>query len=171
MRGLGGIALGIVVVLLIRSTALTPLAARGIALDVLAAATVFWGLRYGATWGASFGFLLGLAADLDAAHWPGRHALALSIIGYGVGRLAGTLVRESARTQLVLLGIAVVAHQAWTVAFELGGLEGVGAGWPYLLRRVVVSALVTGPIATAVLIAARRLTGRALFGHAHVHPG
>lgn len=171
MRGLVGFALGIVVVLLLRSTALSPLAARGVVVDVLAAATVFWGLRHGPAWGASFGFLLGLAADLDATHWPGRHALALSIVGYGVGRLAGTLVRESARTQLVLMGIAVAAHQAWTVAFELGGLEGMGTGWPYLSRRAAVAAVVTAPLATLLMVAVRRVWGRPLFGHAHVHPG
>lgn len=171
MRGLGGFALGILVVLLLRSTALSPLAARGVVVDVLAAATVFWALRHGASWGASFGFFLGLAADLDAAYWPGRHALALSILGYGVGRLAGTLVRESARTQLVLVAIAVVAHQAWTVAFELGGLEGIGAGWPYLVRRAAIAALVTAPVVTLVLSVVHRVSGRPLFGHASVHPG
>jgi rod shape-determining protein MreD len=171
MRGIGGFLLGMVVVLLLRSTALSPLAARGIVVDVLAFATVFWALRYGAVWGATFGFVVGLAADLDATHWMGRHALVLSIIGYAIGRLAGSLVRDSGRTQLLLIGLAVAVHQAWIVPFELGGLEGVGAGWSYLFRRVLVGALATAPLGALVLVAARRLAGRSLFGHAFVHPG
>lgn len=171
MRGLGAFLLGMVVVLLLRSTALAPLAARGIVIDVMAFATVFWGLRHGAVWGASFGFMVGLAADLDATHWMGRHALVLSIIGYAIGRLARTLVRESARAQLVLIGIAAAIHQAWVVPFELGGLEGIGAGWPYLLGRVFIGALATAPLGALVLIVVRHLSGRSAFGHALVHPG
>ncbi len=171
MSGLGGFLLGMVVVLLLRSTALAPLAARGIVVDLLTFATVFWALRHGAVWGASFGFILGLAADLDATHWMGRHALVLSIIGYASGRLAGTLVRESGRTQLLLIGLAVAVHQAWIVPFELGGLEGLGSGWPYLLRRMLFGALATAPVGALVLVVARRLSGRSPFGHAHVHPG
>ena len=171
MRGLGAFLIGMVVVLLLRSTALSPLAARGIVVDVLAFATVFWALRNGAVWGASFGFMIGLAADLDATHWMGRHALVLSIVGYAVGRLARTLERESGRTQLVIIGLAVAVHQAWVVPFELGGLEGVGSGWPYLLARVFIGALATAPVGALVLVAARRLSGRSVFGHALVHPG
>lgn len=171
MKGLGGFLLGTVVVLLLRSTALAPLAARGIVIDVMAFATVFWALRHGAVWGASFGFMVGLAADLDATHWMGRHALALSIIGYAIGRLARTLVRESARAQLVLIGLAAAVHQAWVVPFELGGLEGVGAGWAYLLGRVFIGALATAPLGALVLIAIRSLSGRSAFGHEISNPG
>ena len=171
MRGLGAFLSGMVVVLLMRSTMLAPLAARGIVVDVLAFATVFWAQRHGAIWGASFGFMVGLAADLDATHWMGRHALVLSILGYAVGRLASSLVRESGRTQLLLIGLAVAVHQAWIVPFELGGLEGIGSGWPYLLRRVLIGAVATAPIGALVLDLARRLTGRSPFGHALVNPG
>lgn len=171
MRALGGFLLAMVVVLLLRSTALAPLAARGIVVDVLAFATVYWALRHGAVGGASFGFMVGLAADLDATHWMGRHALVLSIIGYAIGRLAGSLVRDSARTQLLLIGFAVVLHQAWIVPFELGGLEGLGTGWPYLLRRALIGALATAPIGALVLLGARQLLGRSPFGHAHIQPG
>jgi rod shape-determining protein MreD len=151
------------VVLLLRSTALTALAARGVVVDVLVFATVVWALRHGAAWGTSFGFALGLAADVDAVHWLGRHALALSLLGYGVGRLARTLVRDSVRTQLVLLGVATVLHQVWTVAFELGGME----GWGYLAERVIVAAVVTPPLGVLLLFALRHLSGQPLF-HAAV---
>src|SRR5262249_10329175 len=94
------------VTLLLRSTALASLAAHGVIVDVLAFATVVWALRHGESWGTGFGFALGLAADLDAAHWLGRHALALALMGYIVGRASRSLVRESPRTQAVLLIIA-----------------------------------------------------------------
>lgn len=163
MKQIQGMLLLLGVVLLLRSTALTALAARGVVVDVLAFATVVWALRYGAAWGTSFGFLLGLAADIDVVHWLGRHALALSLLGYGVGRLARTLVRDSVRTQYVLLLVATILHQVWTVAFELGGVE----GWRYLTERVLVAALVTPPLGVLLLFALRHLSGQPLF-HAAV---
>jgi rod shape-determining protein MreD len=171
MRGIGMLALGIVVVLLLRSTALSALAARGVVLDVLAFAVIVWSLRHGASWGATFGFAIGLAADLDATHWLGRHALVLSLVGYVVGSFARTLVRESGGTQFVLFALATAAHQAWVVPFELGGIEGLLTGWPYLLQRIVVGAFATAPAGTLVLVVARRLTGRPLFGHALAQSG
>lgn len=167
MRAVGGLLLIVVLALLLRSTALTALAARGIVLDVLVFATVVWGLRHGETWGASFGFVLGLAADLDAAHWLGRHAMVLSLIGYGVGRGSRTLVRDSARTQAVLLLITTVFHQVWVGIFEFGGL----AAWPYLLQRVLLAALVTTPVGTLLMALARRISGRSLFTNASIETG
>jgi rod shape-determining protein MreD len=162
MKGLAALIFIVVLTLLLRSTALTALAARGIVVDVLAFATVVWALRCGETWGSTFGFALGLAADLDAAHWLGRHALLLALIGYGVGRMSRSMVRDSARTQAVLLLAATVVHQAWVVMFELGGL----AGWSYLVRRVVLATLATVPVGTLIVAVVRRVSGQSLFGHA-----
>lgn len=167
MRALAALVFAIAIVLLLRSTALSALAARGVVIDALAFATVLWALRHGAGWGSSFGFAIGLFADLDAAHWLGRHALVLTLIGYAIGRFASTLVRESARTQFVLLLAATAIHQAWSVAFELVG----GVGWTYPLTRVVVASLATALTGTALLAAARRLIGQPLFGHVPIEPG
>ena len=164
MRGIGGFALGLVVVLLLRSTALSAFAARGLVLDALAFATVLYALRNGAGWGCSFGFALGLAADLDAAHWLGRHAFGLTWIGYAVGRLSSTLVRDSPRTQFVLLMAATALHQAWSAAFEMTGLD---AG-PYLLLRTAAGTLATAVVGTALLSGTRRLLGISPFAHAAV---
>jgi rod shape-determining protein MreD len=157
----------LVVVLLLRSTALTAFAARGVVLDALAFASVLWALRHGAGWGASFGFALGLFADLDAAHWLGRHALALTLVGYVVGRLASTLVRESPGTQFVLILLATAAHQTWTLSFELGGWS----DWPLFLLRIAAGALATAALGTALLWVARRVSGQPLFGNVTVQPG
>jgi rod shape-determining protein MreD len=155
------------IVLLLRSTALSALAARGIVLDVLAIAAVIWALRYGETGGATFGFVLGLTADLDAAHWLGRHALCLTLLGYGTGRLSHTLVRDSSRTQLVLLAIATAAHQGWVALFETGGLQ----GWPYLLQRIGLACIATPLLGTMLLGLVRRVTGTPLFGHVALPTG
>ena len=160
MRSLGGLILLLMVTLLLRSTALSSLAARGVVLDVLAFATVVWALRNGETSGATFGFLLGLAADLDAAHWLGRHTLALALLGYGVGRLNQTLMRDRAATHLILIVAATVLHQIWTLSFELGGLS----GWLFLLGRVGLAAACTGPLGTVLLALVRRVSGRPIFG-------
>src|SRR5207344_2718980 len=121
MKVVGIFALTALVTLVMRSTILAGLAARGIVVDVLVLATVAWSLRQRESWGATFGFVLGLAADLDAAHWVGRHALALTLLGYGVGRLSNTLVRDSPLTQLVLLVAATALHQLWASAFDASG--------------------------------------------------
>ena len=147
MRGVGAVFSGMVVVLLLRSTLLAGLAVRGLVLDVLAFATVFWALRGGAAWGTTFGFVVGLCADLDAAHYLGRHALGLALLGYLVGRLAGTLVKDSVPTLLLLLIVATAAHQSWSIAFELGGF----LAWPEVLLRVVVGSLAPGVVGAAVL--------------------
>jgi len=152
------------VALLLRSTALSALAARGIVIDVLALATVVWALRHGESWGATFGFALGLAADLDAAHWLGRHALALALLGYAVGRLSHTLVRDRASTQFALLLVATLVHQAWSVSFELSGL----AGWPYLVQRLLLAGAASAPFGTLLIGMLRRASGRPLFGHAAI---
>ena len=162
MRSVGGLILLLMVTLLLRSTALSSLAARGVVLDVLAFATVVWALRNGETSGATFGFLLGLAADLDAAHWLGRHTLALALIGDGVGRLNQTLMRDRAATHLILIVAATVLHQVWTLSFELGGLS----GWLFLLGRVGLAAACTGPLGTVLLALVRRVCGKPIFGDA-----
>lgn len=164
MRGVGGFVLGLVVVLLLRSTALSALAARGLVLDALAFATVLYALRNGAGWGCSFGFVLGLTADLDAAHWLGRHAFGLTWIGYAVGRLSSTLVRDSPRTQFVLLLAATALHQVWSGAFEMTGWD---AG-PYLLLRTAAGTLATAAVGTLLLSGFRRLLGVSPFAHAAI---
>lgn len=157
----------IVVALLLRSTALSALATRGVVLDVLAFATVVWALSRGEAGGTSFGFALGLTADLDAAHWLGRHALVLALLGYAVGRLSHTLVRDSARTQLVLLFLATLIHETWALSFELGSV----GSWPWQILRVLLAALATAPAGTLVLMVARWGSGQPLFGHAESQSG
>ena len=164
MRGVLGLLLLAGVALLFRSTALTVPGAGGIILDVMAFVTVAWALRQGESWGASFGFVLGLAADLDAAHWLGRHALLLALIGYGIGRLSRAVVRDNPLTQLLLLFTATVAHQLWALAFEFGGV----GSWRFLLERVVVSGLVTAPLGVLLLILLRLGSGGSRFGRAVV---
>lgn len=167
MRGFTSLWVGILVVLLLRSTALSTFAARGVVIDILAFTTAIWALRHGPSWGATFGFAIGLCADIDAGHWLGRHALILTLLGYFLGRLADTLVRDSVRTQFVLLFIAVAAHQAASVAFEVGGL----VAWPYLISRTLLAAAFTAPLGTLLLWIARRLRGRSLFGNVPIQPG
>jgi rod shape-determining protein MreD len=148
--------------LLLRSTALSVLGASGVILDVLVFVTVAWALRWGESWGATFGFVLGLGADLDAAHWLGRHALLLALAGYGIGRLSRAVVRDNPIAQLLLLFIATVAHQTWALAFESGGI----AGWRFLLERVVVSGLATAPLGVLMLALLRLGSGDSRFSRA-----
>lgn len=165
--GVTGFLLMIGVALLMRSTALSVLAARGVVLDVLVFVTVVWSLRHGEAAGTFLGFCVGLAADLDAGHWLGRHALALSLLGYATGRLGHTLMRDRTRTHFVLLALATAAHQLWVMAFEMSVIP----GWPYVARRVAIAAIATAPAGAMLLAITRRLYGRPIFPHAHLGSG
>jgi rod shape-determining protein MreD len=164
MRVFAGLLLLAGVALLIRSTALSELAARGVIVDVLVFVTVVWALRWGESQGSTLGFVLGLAADLDAAHWLGRHAFALALVGYGTGRLARAMVRGNPTTQFMLIFAATLAHQAWALVFELGGV----AGWRFLLGHVVISGLVTALLGVLVLALVSLGSGRSLFSRAAI---
>lgn len=163
MKLIGIFLLTALVTLVLRSTMLAGLAARGIVVDVLVLATVAWSLRQRESWGATFGFVLGLAADLDAAHWVGRHALALTLLGYGVGRLSNTLVRDSPLTQLLLLVVATALHQVWASAFDAsGGLAALG----WLAGRVLIATLTTAPLGVFVLLLSQLFGRRRGYGNA-----
>ena len=163
MRILGLFVFSALVALLLRTTLLAGLAAHGVVLDVLVLATVAWSLRNGDAWGATFGFLLGLAADLDTAHRLGRHALALTLLGYGVGRLSNTLVKDSLFTQLVLFAATTALHQLWAAAFDVSG-SAVSIGW--LTGRVLLATITTAPVGVLVLLIPHLLSPRRGYGHA-----
>lgn len=167
MSAIGPALVLAVIALLLRSTALSALAGRGIVLDVLAFATALWALRRGESAGTLFGFALGLFADLDAAHWIGRHALVLSLLGYAIGRMSHTLVREQARTIFVVLLIGTGVHQAWTLAFEIGSLS----GWSFLVRQTLLAMVATAPLGTVVIAALQRIAGRSWLTHGRVGQG
>ena len=163
MRLIGMFVFTSIVALLLRTTLLAGLAARGVVVDVLVIATVSWSLRQKDGWGATFGFVLGLAADLDASHWIGRHALALSLLGYGVGRLSNTLVKDSSLTQLVLFAVATALHQIWIAAFDAsGGVANVG----WLVGRVLLATVTTAPLGVMLLLLPRLFSRRSTFGNA-----
>lgn len=167
MNTIGSALVLAMVALLLRSTALSALAGRGIVIDVLAFATAVWALRRGESAGTLFGFLLGLLADLDAAHWIGRHALVLALLGYAIGRVSQTLVREQARTIFVVLLVGTGVHQAWTLAFEIGSLS----GWSFLARQTLLAMLATAPLGTVVIALLLRVAGRTWLTHGRVSPG
>lgn len=155
------------VALLLRSTALSALAGRGVVIDVLAFATAVWALRRGEGGGTLFGFAIGLLADLDSAHWIGRHALVLSLLGYTIGRISHTLVREQARTALAVLVVATAVHQGWTLAFEIGS----PSGWPFLLRQTLIATAATAPLGTIVIALLQRVSGKSWLTHGSVGAG
>ncbi len=111
MKTLKALLTVFVVVLVLRGTVLWRFVGYGVWIDVAAIATVLWAMSQGAPWGSTLGFMLGLALDLDAGHWLGRHALVLSMLGYVIGQLSRTLVRDSVRTQFLLIAGGAAIHQ------------------------------------------------------------
>jgi rod shape-determining protein MreD len=71
----------------------------------------------GPMWGASFGFGIGLLADLLSDHTLGRLALVLCLVGYA----AGMLSRDVDRSVLVPLATAAAACGAAVGMFALCG--------------------------------------------------
>jgi hypothetical protein len=69
-------------------------------------------------------------------------------------------MRDRASTHLILIAAATAVHQTWILSFELGGLPSL----PYLLGRVGLAAVATGPLGTVILSLVRRVSGRPLFG-------
>ncbi len=168
MKALRALIVVAAVVLVLRSTWLAALAVRGVWVDAAVLATVLWSLRERESWGATFGFVMGLATDLDAGRLLGRQALALSLLGYAVGRLSGTLVRDSVRTQFALLAVATLLHQAYGLSFE------VGVAWLsqwFWVRQVMVTTLVTSVAGVLLLGLLRRVRGRPLFDDVPVDAG
>ena len=101
----GPFVLGLVVVLLLRSTALSAFAARGLVLDALAFATVLYALRNGAGWGCSFGFVLGALFRAQVHLDP--HGLVLGQVR--AGHLHDVLAIHDGPDQARELGVSAVA--------------------------------------------------------------
>lgn len=106
----------------------SPLEIRGATPDFLLILVVYGSIRAGALGGSVLGFLAGLLRDTLLLLHFGLHALALTGIGYVVGKLReslyldapaiDTVILAAAKLLLDVLVLAVVAGGAWK-AFEM----------------------------------------------------
>ncbi len=104
-----------------------PLTVAGAAPDFAVIALVYGAVRWGALGGAVLGFVLGLFRDTLLLVDFGLHALVLTLLGYGVGKLREALylhrpaidltLMAGAKLAVDILVLGVAASGAW-VAFE-----------------------------------------------------
>jgi rod shape-determining protein MreD len=125
--------------------------------DLVVVTLVCIAVVQGPMWGASFGFAIGLLADLLSDHTLGRLALVFCLVGYA----AGLLSREVERSVLVPLATAAAACGAAVGMFALfGALLGDGQVAPADVAgravSVAVYALVLTPLLFPVIAALLR---------------
>ena len=134
------------------------LAVQGVVPDLVLLVVVAAGLAHGPEQGLVLGFASGLLLDLapPADHVAGRWALALMVVGYVAGRLAG----DGRPRVSVWLPVAVACAFVGTSVFALTGvvLQDPAVGVGELLRVEVVAvcsdavlALLVVPLTLALL--------------------
>ena len=79
------------------------LAVAGIGPDFYLVATVFGALRWGPLWGAAFGFLLGINLDSMLLDHFGMHGLALTVVGFTLGKTKESLYLDFPALDVLLL--------------------------------------------------------------------
>jgi rod shape-determining protein MreD len=124
--------------------------------DLFPLVTLSIGLLAGPIPGATFGFLLGLVADMALLQTLGVTSLLLIAVGYLAGRYRE--MRDATHKLVPVLG-AVVATLAYATAFSvvqfLLGVESPVS--PLVIREVLVGVLLNGLIAMPVFAAVRAL--------------
>jgi rod shape-determining protein MreD len=79
------------------------LTVAGVGPDFYLMAAVFGALRWGPLWGAAFGFLLGINRDAMLLDHFGMHGLALTVVGFTVGKTKESLYLDLPALDVVLL--------------------------------------------------------------------
>ena len=124
--------------------------------DLFPLVTLSVGLLAGPIPGATFGFFLGLVADMALLQTLGVTSLLLIAVGYLAGRFRE--MRDASHKLVPVLG-AVIATVAYATAFSLVqfllGVESPVS--PLVIREILVGVLLNGLIAMPVFAAVRAL--------------
>jgi len=97
-------------VLLVQLTLIRRIRILGVGPDLALILVVYSALWAGAVGGTAAGFLVGLLQGLSSPVHFGSHALAKSIVGFGVGTLSPHVVRESLATQAAIIVGTQLVH-------------------------------------------------------------
>jgi rod shape-determining protein MreD len=125
------------------------IAIKGIAPDFSVIALVILALAAGPMPATAGGFLIGLVQDLSNPSLLGLHAFCKCTLGYGLGFLRGRLIYGVPIVQVVVLVLAVLAHDfVFLLVQNRFGTESSLA--PFFLQAVPV-ALYTGVVGLPVL--------------------
>lgn len=121
--------------------------------DILLLLAIAAGMTLGAERGAIYGFFAGLTLDLLLSTPLGLTALVYCLVGYGTGRLEGTVRRANRVWPLVLVAAASVAAIALyaVVAEVLGQSNAISSQLPATAVVVAVGNVVLYPLARRVV--------------------
>ena len=154
------------IALLLQTTIASDLRIRGVSPDFMLLVTICAGLAGGADTGAIVGFVAGLLIDLFLHATPfGLSALTYCLIGYGVGVLRRTVLREGG---LLAPATALVASAAGVVLFVLVGVmvgqHQLTAAGPKGIAQIAgivgaINAILAVPVSRLVTWAATGLAG------------
>jgi rod shape-determining protein MreD len=160
----------LVVAILLQTTIVADLRVFGVCADLMLLCTVCASVVGGPELGGLVGFAAGLLADLFLTTTPfGLSALVLSLVGYGVGSIRGTVLQEG---WLLAPATALVASAAGVVTFVLAG---VMVGQSQLTRPgplgIAKTALLVGLMNAVVAAPVCRLVGWAASGSGRASEG
>jgi rod shape-determining protein MreD len=160
----------LVLALLLQTTIIPDLRIFGVCADLMLLCTICASLAGGPELGAMVGFAAGLLADLFLTTTPlGLSALVLSLVGYAVGSVRGTMLQEG---WLLAPATAFVASAAGVVTFVLAG---VMVGQSQLTRigpvAIVKTALLVGMMNALIGAPVFRLVGWAAAGRGRPSEG
>jgi rod shape-determining protein MreD len=145
------------VVLTLQKSVLADIDVHDVRPDALLLLAVCAGLVAGAEVGAVIGFTAGLAADLFVLAPLGLSALVFSLVGYAVGSLRNTLIRD------IWWIPPVTAFAASAGGVVLYAVVGAVVGQSQFVRpELATTALVVGALNAILSLALVRITGWAL---------
>jgi rod shape-determining protein MreD len=125
----------------------------GVSVDVFLLIAISAGMMLGPERGAILGFFAGLTLDLLVQTPLGLSALVYCLVGYGMGRLQGTVLRANRFWPLLLVAASSAAAVALyaVVAEVLGQANAISSHLPVIMLVVAVGNAILYPLARRVV--------------------
>jgi rod shape-determining protein MreD len=153
MKSAGRITLVLFSAAVLQRGLFSQLRVAGVSVDVFLLVAIAAGMMLGPERGAILGFFAGLTLDLLVQTPLGLSALVYCLVGYGMGRLQGTVRRANRLWPLVLVGVSSAAAIALyaVVAEVLGQSNAISAHLPVTMLVVAIGNAILYPLARRVV--------------------
>jgi rod shape-determining protein MreD len=153
MKSAGRITLVLFSAAVLQRGLFSQLRVAGVSVDVFLLIAIAAGMMLGPERGAILGFFAGLTLDLLVQTPLGLSALVYCLVGYGMGRLQGTVLRANRLWPLVLVAVSSAAAIALyaVVAEVLGQSNAISAHLPVTMLVVAVGNVILYPLARRVV--------------------
>jgi rod shape-determining protein MreD len=153
MKSAGRITLVLFSAAVLQRGLFSQLRVAGVSLDVFLLIAIAAGMMLGPERGAILGFFAGLTLDLLVQTPLGLSALVYCLVGYGMGRLQGTVLRANRLWPLVLVAASSAAAIALyaVVAEVLGQSNAISAHLPVTMLVVAIGNAILYPLARRVV--------------------